>query len=90
MLKLDMVREATRLARSGQLVEATALLQRMLRGENGPDVAAPSAHRSIPTRRAADHRRQGKCCREDLVRFARSVRRWISPRTSTGSDSEDR
>jgi poly(hydroxyalkanoate) depolymerase family esterase len=37
MLKQDIVREATRLTRAGQLVEATALLQRMLRGENAPD-----------------------------------------------------
>jgi len=37
MLNQDMVREATRLTRAGQLVEATALLQRMLRGESAPD-----------------------------------------------------
>ena len=37
MLKQDIVREATRLTRTGQLVEATVLLQRMLRGENAPD-----------------------------------------------------
>lgn len=39
MLNQDIVREATRLTRSGRLVEATALLQRMLRGENAPDAA---------------------------------------------------
>jgi len=33
MLNQDIIREATRLTRSGQLVEASALLQRMLRGE---------------------------------------------------------
>ena len=37
MLNQDIVREATRLTRAGQLVEATALLQRMLRGESAPD-----------------------------------------------------
>jgi poly(hydroxyalkanoate) depolymerase family esterase len=37
MLKQDIVGEATRLTRAGQLVEATALLQRMLRGESAPD-----------------------------------------------------
>ncbi len=37
MLKQDIVREATRLTRAGQLVEATVLLQRMLRGESTPD-----------------------------------------------------
>ncbi|KRQ99752.1 esterase [Bradyrhizobium jicamae] len=40
MLNQDIIREATRLTRAGQLVEATALLQRMLRGENAPN--APS------------------------------------------------
>jgi poly(hydroxyalkanoate) depolymerase family esterase len=37
MFNHDMVREATRLTRSGQLVEATALLQCMLRGESTPE-----------------------------------------------------
>src|SRR4051812_19203437 len=41
MLDQEMMREATRLTRAGQLVEATALLQRMLRGAGGP--AAGSA-----------------------------------------------
>ena len=40
MLNQEIIREATRLTRAGQLVEATALLQRMLRGESAPD--APS------------------------------------------------
>ena len=40
MLNQHIIREATRLTRAGQLVEATALLQRMLRGERAPD--APS------------------------------------------------
>ncbi len=40
MLNQDIIRKATRLTRAGQLVEATALLQRMLRGETPPD--APS------------------------------------------------
>ncbi len=33
MLNQDIIGEATRLTRAGRLVEATALLQRMLRGE---------------------------------------------------------
>ncbi|MEH2527184.1 MULTISPECIES: extracellular catalytic domain type 1 short-chain-length polyhydroxyalkanoate depolymerase [unclassified Bradyrhizobium] len=37
MLNQDMIREATRLTRAGQLVEATALLQRMLRSESAAD-----------------------------------------------------
>jgi poly(hydroxyalkanoate) depolymerase family esterase len=37
MLRQDIIREATRLTRAGRLVEATALLQRMLRGESAPD-----------------------------------------------------
>lgn len=36
MLNQDAIREATRLTREGQLAEATALLQRMLRGESTP------------------------------------------------------
>jgi poly(hydroxyalkanoate) depolymerase family esterase len=40
MLNQDIIREATRLTRAGQLVEATALLQQMLRGERAAD--APS------------------------------------------------
>jgi poly(hydroxyalkanoate) depolymerase family esterase len=36
----DIIREATRLTRAGQLVEATALLQRMLRGERTPDASS--------------------------------------------------
>ena len=43
MLNQNMVREATRLTRAGQLVEATALLQRMLRGECNPRPASRSA-----------------------------------------------
>ncbi|MBR1225101.1 PHB depolymerase family esterase [Bradyrhizobium sp. AUGA SZCCT0176] len=38
MLNQDTIREATRLTHAGQLAEATALLQRMLRGERAPDV----------------------------------------------------
>jgi len=37
MLKQDLIREAASLTRAGRLVEATALLQRMLRGESAPD-----------------------------------------------------
>ena len=40
MLKQDIILEATRLTRAGQLVEATALLQRMLRGDNAPDTTS--------------------------------------------------
>ncbi len=46
MLDQNTVREATRLTRAGQLVEATALLQRMLRGERDPGSASRSA---VPT-----------------------------------------
>jgi hypothetical protein len=37
MLNQNMISEATRLTRAGHLVEATALLQRMLRGESAPE-----------------------------------------------------
>jgi poly(hydroxyalkanoate) depolymerase family esterase len=43
MLKQDIIREATRLTSAGQLVEATILLQRMLRGEIAPDASSGSA-----------------------------------------------
>ncbi len=46
MLKQDIVREATRLTRAGQLVEATILLQRMLRGETAPDATSGTTVRS--------------------------------------------
>jgi poly(hydroxyalkanoate) depolymerase family esterase len=55
MLNQDSVREATRLTRSGRLTEATALLQRMLRGEKTPDALqtagfpVPAAGREPPT-----------------------------------------
>ena len=43
MLKQDIVREATLLTRAGRLVEATALLQRMLRGETVPGMTFGTA-----------------------------------------------
>ena len=43
MLKQDVMREAARLTRAGQLVEATMLLQRMLRGESAPDAPSRTA-----------------------------------------------
>ena len=42
MLNQDTIREATRLTRAGQLAEATALLQRMLRGERAPNAISRS------------------------------------------------
>ena len=43
MLNHDIVHEATRLTRAGQLAEATALLQRMLQGDSAPGPASRSA-----------------------------------------------
>jgi poly(hydroxyalkanoate) depolymerase family esterase len=43
MLNQNIVSEATRLTRAGQLVEATALLQRMLRGESAPEPSGSTA-----------------------------------------------
>ena len=64
MLNQDIVREATRLTRAGQLVEATALLQRMLRGESAPEATlhtapiAPTGPSRLPlTRRPMMSRR---------------------------------
>ncbi|UPK38166.1 PHB depolymerase family esterase [Bradyrhizobium sp. 186] len=50
MLNQDVVREATRLTRAGQLVEATALLQRMLHGECAPGPTSGSTARTAPAR----------------------------------------
>jgi poly(hydroxyalkanoate) depolymerase family esterase len=51
MLNQDIVREATRLTRAGQLVEATALLQRMLRGHSAPDATLRTTGRLALTGR---------------------------------------
>jgi poly(hydroxyalkanoate) depolymerase family esterase len=53
MLKLDIVREATRLTRAGQLVEATVLLQRMLSGKTAPDATSGTTGRIALTGRQA-------------------------------------
>lgn len=59
MLNQDTVREATRLTRAGQLLEATALLQRMLRGDRAPGRAsrspAPLPRLEPPTLDARGH-----------------------------------
>jgi len=49
MLDQNIVREATRLTRAGQLAEATALLQRMLRGESVAGASGGTA-RDAPAR----------------------------------------
>ncbi|MFN5451182.1 MAG: esterase, partial [Bradyrhizobium sp.] len=53
MLDQDIMREATRLTRAGQLIEATALLQRMLRGAGAPAAASSAAARPAPRRLSA-------------------------------------
>jgi poly(hydroxyalkanoate) depolymerase family esterase len=49
MLNPHVMRQATRLTRAGQLVEATALLQRMLRGETAPDMTFGSTGEMVRT-----------------------------------------
>ncbi len=51
MLKQDIVREATRLTRAGQLVKATVLLQRMLRGETAGEATSAATARIALTGR---------------------------------------
>ena len=51
MLNQDTIREATRLTRAGRLVEATSLLQRMLRGDSAPEATArATAHTTLKGR----------------------------------------
>ena len=51
MLNRDTIREATRLTHAGKLVEATALLQRMLSGERAPDATSrPPGRVALPGR----------------------------------------
>src|SRR5258706_16102753 len=50
MLNPNTVVEATRLTYAGRLTEATALLQRMLRGEDAPDVTFGAAGDIAPPR----------------------------------------
>ncbi|MGJ5177189.1 extracellular catalytic domain type 1 short-chain-length polyhydroxyalkanoate depolymerase [Bradyrhizobium oligotrophicum] len=52
MLNQDIMREATRLTRAGQLVEATALLQRLLRGDGSRAAAPAGPARPVPARLA--------------------------------------
>lgn len=49
MLNHDIIRQATRLTRAGQLVEATVLLQRMLGGESNPVPSGTTAS-AVPAR----------------------------------------
>jgi poly(hydroxyalkanoate) depolymerase family esterase len=51
MLNQDIIREATRLTRIGQLAAATALLQRMMGGESAPDAASRTTGRIALTGR---------------------------------------
>ncbi|QHO79354.1 esterase [Bradyrhizobium sp. CCBAU 051011] len=48
MLNQDIIREATRLTRAGRLVEATALLQHMLRGERTTDATLRTYPIALP------------------------------------------
>jgi poly(hydroxyalkanoate) depolymerase family esterase len=52
MLNQETLREATRLTRAGQLTEATALLQQMLRGQAAPTAASQAPNRNRLASRA--------------------------------------
>ena len=54
MLRQDIIREATRLTRAGRLVEATALLQQMLRGEKATDATINTNPIVLPARSVID------------------------------------
>src|SRR5947209_4526755 len=51
MLNQDIVREATRLTKAGQFVEAAALLQRMLGSDRAPDAPLNAADQAARSRR---------------------------------------
>ena len=53
ILNPNTIVEATRLARAGRLTEATALLQRMLRGEAAPNVTSGTAGDIVPRKQKA-------------------------------------
>ncbi|GLH82433.1 esterase [Bradyrhizobium sp. SSBR45G] len=52
MLDQDIMSEATRLTRAGRLVEATAMLQRMLRGDSAPAAGSAGHARPAPAQLA--------------------------------------
>ena len=74
MLNQDTLREATRLTHAGQLGEATALLQRMLRGERTPEATRSPRRVSLPGREPATIDVTANAL-QHLVR--RTVGRWV-------------
>ena len=101
MLNQDIIREATRLTRAGQLVEATALLQRMLRGERAPDgaIAYRRSHRVLQdasrpslTRRPMTLRRRDRLRQLDAGQLRTTARAPAVARSrkgrAPGSDCE--
>ena len=99
MLNQDIIREATRLTRAGQLVEATALLQRMLRGESAPDAPSRTDGRIALTGREPliIDAKANTIEETDVSRNwsqppphnrACSARHWIAKRGAPGSDCE--
>jgi hypothetical protein len=65
MLNQDIVREATRFTRAGQLAEATALLQRMLRGESAPEPTSGTTARPCACRKSNSH-----------IKMMKSAEKW--------------
>ena len=99
MLNQDIIREATRLTRAGQLVEATALLQRMLRGESAPDAPSrPGGRIALTGREPLTIDAKANAVEETDSppqlkpapphNRACSARYWIAKRGALGSDCE--
>jgi poly(hydroxyalkanoate) depolymerase family esterase len=91
MLNQDTFREATRLTQAGQLAEATALLQRMLRGELAPDVTTRTPGRVSLTGReppTIDAKADDveKTDRADLARAPSSAPRRLQPLIDRAKD----
>jgi len=70
MLNQDLMHEATRLTRTGQLVEATALIQRMLRNTNSSETTSPCGQG-----------REAKIIDAEIIRAEEADRPQLAPAT---------
>ncbi len=89
MLNQDIIRKTTRLTRAGQLVEATALLQRMLCGASAPDAPSRTGGRiALTGREPLIIDAKANPVESPPHNRACSGRYWIAKRGAPGSDCE--